>query len=46
MLAIKDVGEAARRDEIVLFPGISLLLEAQIVYLRQLSLEGIVSGEE
>ena len=46
MLAVEDVGEAARGDEIMLLPCISLLLEAQIVYLRQLGLEGIVSGKE
>ena len=46
MLAVEDVREAARGDKIMLLPGIGLLLEAQIVYLRQLSLERIVSGEE
>ena len=46
MLAVEDVGEAARGDKIMLLPRISLLLEAQIVYLRQLGLEGIVSGKE
>ena len=46
MLAVKDVGQATRRDEVMLLLGISLLLEAQVVYLRQLRLEGIVGGEE
>ena len=46
MLPVEDVGETARDNKVMLISSLSLLLEAQILYLRKLSLKWIVRREK